>query len=183
MSIENQTKQGMEQAVEHLKQELKSLRSSRANPGMLDSVQVEVYGTQMRLKELANITVPEPRQLLITPYDSSNGPAIVKGMEAANLNVRAQVDGAMIRVHIPPMDATTRENIAKQCKKKGEEAKVSVREVRRKHNEMIRKQKADGSLSEDQMKRQEKTIQELTDQYCKKIDTICAEKEKEIRSI
>lgn len=183
MSIENQTKQGMQQALDHFKQELKNLRSSRANPGMLDGVHVEAYGSQMRLKELANVTASEARQLLVTPFDPSTINAIAKGIEAANLGVRPIVDGHVIRINIPPMDESLRKDIVKICKKKSEEAKVAIREVRRKNNETVKKQKTDGIIPEDAMKKLEKTIQDLTDKFCKDIDTLCAEKEKEILSI
>lgn len=183
MSIEQQVKTGMQHVMDHLKIELKNLRTSRANPGMLDGVQVEVYGTQMRLKELANVTAPEPRQLLITPFDPSTTHAIAKGIENANLNIRPVVDGHVVRINIPPMDENARKEIVKVCKKKGEEAKVAIREVRRKNNELVRKQKTDGLIPEDTMKKLEKTIQDLTDKFCKDIDTCCAEKEKEIIAI
>ena len=183
MSMENQVKSGMQQVIDHLKQELKNLRTSRANPSMVDGVHVEVYGTQMRLKELANVTAPEPRQLLITPFDPSTANAIAKGIESANINLRPVVDGHVVRINIPPMDTSTRNEIVKICKKKGEEAKVAIREVRRKSNDTIRKQKSEGLLPEDAMKKQEKIIQDLTDKYCKDIDTFCADKEKEIIAI
>jgi len=183
MSLENQVKTSMESAFEHLKQELKSLRTSRANPSILDQVQVDVYGTNMRIKDLANVTTPEPRQLLVTPFDSSTLQAIAKGIENANLNLQPKVDKNVIRINIPQMDESIRKEIVKQCKKKGEEAKVAIREVRRKNNEVIRKQKSDGLIPEDLVKKQEKLIQELTDQYCKKVETLCTEKEKEILAV
>jgi ribosome recycling factor len=183
MSIENQVKQGMQHVLDHLKGELKSLRTSRANAGMLDSVHAEVYGSRMRLKELANITVPESRQLLVTPFDPSTVNAIAKGIESANLNLQPIVDGHIIRINIPPMDESVRKEIVKVCKKKAEEAKVAIREVRRKSNELIRKQKADGIIPEDTMKKLEKTVQDLTDKFCKDADTLCAEKEKEVLAI
>jgi len=180
MNLENDAKTGMQAALEHLKDELKNLRSSRANPSMLDSVRVEVYGTQMRLRDLANITVPEPRQLVVSPFDATNVNAIAKGIESANLNIRPVVDGNVVRITIPPMDESVRKEIAKQCKRKGEEAKIAIREVRRKNNDLVRKQKADGEIPEDQMKKVEKNIQDLTDKYCKDIDSACSDKEKEI---
>lgn len=183
MTIESNVKEGMQQAIDHLKHELKGLRSSRANPALLDGVVVEVYGTQMKLKELANVTTPEARQLLITPFDPSTTQAIAKAIENANLGVRPLVEGQSIRMNIPPMDESTRKEIVKQCKKKGEEAKVSIREVRRKSNEIVRKQKADGDIPEDLMKKEEKRIQDLTDSFCSQVDQICAEKEKEILSV
>jgi ribosome recycling factor len=183
MSIENEVKAAMKGAIEHLKQELKSLRTGRANPGLLDTVHVEVYGTKMKLKELATVTVPEPRQLLVTPFDPQNGVHIAKGIEAANLNVRPVHDGGVVRITLPPMDEAMRKEIVKQCKKKGEDAKIVIREIRRKYNEMARKQKADSEITEDVMKKLEKIIQEHTDKSCKEADTVCGDKEKEILTI
>ena len=158
--IEKQVKAAMQAAIDHLKHELKSLRTGRANSAMLDKVTVEVYGSHMRLKELANISVPEARQILVTPFDFSNAHAIKKGIEAANLGVNPMVDGKVIRINIPPMDEAVRKQIAKQCKELGEKSKIVMREVRRKYNDLIKKQKADGVLPEDIMKKLEKTIQE-----------------------
>jgi ribosome recycling factor len=181
--IEAQVKTAMQASLDHFKQELKALRTSRASASMLDKVSVEVYGTHVRLKELANITVPEPRQILVTPFDFSNAHAIKKGIESANLGVTPIVDGKVIRIPIPPMDESIRKQIAKQCKELGEKAKIAMREVRRKYNELIRKQKGEGLLPEDRMKKLEKTIQDLTDRFCKDIDVASADKEKEIMTI
>ncbi|MES2345187.1 MAG: ribosome recycling factor [Chlamydiota bacterium] len=183
MSIVDQTKTKMVAAVDHFKQELKNLRSNRANTGMLDSVVVEMYGTQVRLKEIATVTAPESRQLLITPFDPKSAGAIGKGIEKANLNVQPNVDGHVIRINIPPMDENTRKEIVKQGKKKAEDAKIIIREIRRKNNELVRKQKADSEITEDVMKKSEKTIQEYTDKYCKEIDDLFAAKEKEIMTV
>lgn len=182
-SIDNQLKAAMQAVLDHLKQELKSLRSSRASSAMLDKVQVDVYGSHVPLKSLANINAPEPRQIMVTPFDYSNIHAIAKGIEAANLGVRPVVDGKVVRINIPPMDEAVRKQIAKQCKELGEKSKIAMREVRRKFNELVRKQKTDGDLSEDLMKKHEKNIQEMTDRYCKDIDAVCAEKEKEIMTV
>ncbi len=183
MSVVEETKKKMAVAIDHLKQELKNLRTGRANPGVLDNVQVEVYGSQMRLKELANVTAPEPRQLLVTPFDPQTAGSISKGIEKANLNLQPILDGHIIRIHIPPMDASMRKEMVKQGKKKAEDAKVVIREIRRKQNELVRKQKADGDIAEDQMKKLEKSIQELTDQSCKEADDLINAKEKEIMTV
>jgi ribosome recycling factor len=183
MSIPAQAKAGMIAAVDHLKQELKTLRTGRANPGVLDTVHAEVYGSQVRLKEVASVTAPEPRQLLVTPFDPQTAGAICKGIEKANLNLQPVLDGNIIRISIPPMDANVRKEMVKQGKKKSEDAKVAIREIRRKHNELARKQKADSEITEDQMKKFEKTIQEYTDQYCKEVDDVMNLKEKEIMTI
>jgi ribosome recycling factor len=182
-STEVQVKNGMQAVIEHVKGELKTLRTGRANAAMLDKIHVEVYGSHVPLKSVASITVPEARQIVVTPFDASSLNAIAKAIEAANLGVNPRVDGKIVRVPIPPPDENLRKQIAKQCKEFGEKGKVSLREVRRKFNDLVRKQKTDGIIAEDQMKKTEKHIQELTDRFCKEIDTICAEKEKEILTI
>lgn len=181
--LENQVKAAMQAALDHLKQELKTLRTGRANSSILDKVHAEVHGTKMSLKSLASITVPEPRQLMVTPFDSSQIHAIAKGIEAANLGIQPRVDGKVIRIPIPAPDENLRKQIAKQCKDFGEKAKIGLREIRRKFNETVRKQKASGDIAEDVMKKIEKTIQDLTDRFCKDVDTICKEKEQEILTV
>ncbi|SRR5581483_3566524 len=183
MSITAETKTKMQAALEHFKTELKNLRTNRANPGMLDGVSVDVYGSQMRIKELANVTVPEPRQLLITPFDPQTAGAIGKGIEKANLNLQPMVEGAIIRINVPPMDESMRKQIVKQGKQKAEDSKIAIRDIRRKNNELARKQKADGLITEDVMKKEEKGIQDLTDKFCKEIDDLFTAKEKEIMTV
>lgn len=184
MNIVDQTKSKMQGSVDHFKSELRNLRSNRANPGVLDSVQVEVYGSLMPLKQLASISTPDPRQLLISPFDAKTTGAIAKGIEKANLNLQPIVEGQnAIRITIPPMDESMRKQIAKQARQKAEETKITVREIRRKNNETVRKQKADGDITEDVMKKEEKMIQELTDKFCKEIDDLCTAKEKEIMTV
>ena len=163
MSVLDQTKSKMNAALDHFKLELKNLRSNRANPGVLDGVTVEVYGTQMRLKELANVTAPESRQILVAPFDPQTAAAIAKGIERANLNLQPVLENNSIRINVPPMDEAMRKEIVKQGKKKAEDAKVVIREIRRKANEQARKEKADGTMTEDEMKKAEKSIQDMTD--------------------
>lgn len=181
--IIKETKKKMDAALEHLKQELKNIRTGRANPGMLDNVMVEVYGTQMSLRDLANITAPEPRQLLITPYDAHNAGPISKGIERANLGIRPILEGHVVRMQIPPMDESMRKQMVVLSHKRKEECKVSVRNVRRDSNEAARKQEGEGEISKDILKKLEKEIQELTDKYCKQADELSTAKEKEIASI
>lgn len=183
MDIIDETNKKMTATLDHLKHELKTLRTGRANPAILDTVHVDVYGTKMRLADLATISVPEPRQLLVTPFDAQNTHAIAKAIDAANLNVRALVDGNVVRIKIPEMDTAIRQEMVKQAKRKGEEAKVSIRGVRRDGNEKAKQQKADGIIPEDVMKKFEKKIQELTDKFCKLADELVAQKEKEILTI
>lgn len=183
MDIIEQTKAKMASALEHLVHELKSIRTGRANPGMIDHVTVEVYGSPMRIKELASISTPEPRQLLITPFDRSHASAIGKAIEKANLGFMPIVDGNAVRIKIPTMDDNVRKEMIKLCYKRLEEVKVIIRNIRRDANELVRKQKADGTLPEDMMKKHEKVIQDLTDKSCKDADDIAAKKEKEISTI
>ncbi|MCE5316138.1 MAG: ribosome recycling factor [Parachlamydia sp.] len=183
MSIQEQTKSKMAAAIEHLKTELKSIRTGRANPAMLDHVNVEIYDSQMRIKELASVTAPEPRQLLITPFDPTTKGAIAKSIERANLGFMPIVDGNVVRIKIPSMDESMRKEMIKLCHKRCEEAKVGIRNIRRDSNEAARKQKADGEIGEDILKKIEKAIQELTDKCCKEADDVTANKEKEISTI
>lgn len=183
MSIVDQTKQKMVAAIEHLKNELKSIRTGRANPAMLDHVNVEIYGNTMRIKDVASVTAPEARQLLITPFDPSTNSAIGKSIEKANLGFQPIVDGNVVRIRIPPMDQNLRNNMVKECHKRKEEAKVSIRNIRGDANKAIRKAKSDSIITEDDVKKQEKQVQELTDKFCKEADDLADKKEKEVTTI
>lgn len=178
-----QAKTKMAAAIEHLKQDLKGIRSGRANPAILDSVMVDVFGSPTKIKAIANITTPEPRQILITPYDRSNAGAIAKAIEKANLNIQPAVDGNAVRIKIPSMDAAARTEMVKLAKRKAEDTKVVIRNCRRDSNELIKKQKSSGELAEDLMKKFEKQIQDLTDKSCKEADELVAAKEKEILEV
>ncbi len=183
MSIVDQAKEKMKAAIEHLKHELKSIRTGRANPAMLDSINVEVYGTQMRLKDIASVTTPEPRTILITPFDTKNASVIGKAIEKANIGLMPIVDANVVRLKIPPMDESMRKEMIKQCHKKREECKVGIRNVRREYNDLARRQKADGDIPEDILKKLEKNIQDLTDSCCKEADEVSEKKEKEVSTI
>ena len=182
MSV-NQTEQKMKAAIDHLKEELMHIRTGRADPAILYSVQVEVYGSAMRLQDLASISVPEPRQLLVTAYDMNNLGAIRKGIEKANLNLQPHIDGNMIRINIPAMDEIARKNMVKLVRKKGEEAKVSIRTARRDGNDALKKQKLANEIAEDIQKKGENKIQQLTDSYCKEADSCISTKEKSLLEI
>ena len=176
--IIEQTKAKMTAALEHLKTEFKNIRTGRANPGMLDHVTVDVYGSLMRVKDIAAITVPESRLILITPFDQTNTKAIGKAIERADIGLTPIVDGNVVRIKIAPMDDSMRKEMIKLCHKRCEEAKVGIRNIRRDSNEIGRKKKADGDLAEDLLK-----IQELTDKSCKEADELSVKKEKEISTI
>lgn len=178
--IKDDAKQKMQKALDHYKEELKNLRTGRPSSAMLDSVVVEVYGGAIKLKELATTSVIDSNQLIISPFDAANVQALAKGIEKANLGLRPSIEGAIIRVPIPPMSEERRYEIVKEAKEKGEKAKIMIREHRRKSNDCLKKQKLDGEIAEDEQKKQEKCIQKLTDTFCKDVDDCFHSKEKEI---
>lgn len=182
-NILDDTRAKMQAALEHLKTDLKSIRTGRANPGMLDGVSVEIYGTTLRLKELAQVTAPEPRGLLITPFDPKNTNAIAKAIERANLGIQPIVDANAVRLRIPAMDESMRKEMVKVCHKKREDTKIGIRSTRRTANEDAKRQKEQGTLPEDQFNKLEKSIQELTDKFCREADDLSAQKEKEVMTV
>ncbi|MBI5274165.1 MAG: ribosome recycling factor [Chlamydiales bacterium] len=183
MSAVKDAKQKMDVTIDHFKKELRNLRTGRANPSMLDDIKVEVYGSEMNIKSLGTVNVAEARQLVVTPFDPSTSGAIAKAIDASPLNVRASVEGGVIRIPVPSLTQEVRKEIVKHGKKKAEDAKVTIREIRRKANDVLKKQKTDGDITEDDLKRSEKQVQDFTDQHCKMIDDLFAEKEKEILSV
>lgn len=183
MGTLDNAKNKMTAAIDHYKEELKGIRTGRANTGMVDGVVVEAYGSQMRIKELASITSPEPRQLMITPFDINMKGPIAKAIEKANLGFMPIVDGNLVRIKIPPMDEKQRQEMAKLCHKRREDAKVSIRNIRRDANEDARAQKTKNIITEDEMKRIEKQVQDLTDKFCKEADELCEKKEREVTAI
>lgn len=177
------SKESMNAAIDHLKQELRALRIGRASPALIEGILVEVYSAQMKIKDVATITSPESRQLVITPFDGSNAGAISKAIEKANLGVRAVLEGKNVRVLFPELDQNRRKELVAQSHKKREETKVAIRNIRRDANETIKKLKAHSEITEDDVKKMEKTIQDLTDKSCKEADDVTLAKEKEIMTI
>ena len=184
MSIEKSVKEAMNKTIHALKEELKSIRTGRANPGVLDRVTVELHGSHVPLKSMAVVSIQESRQLVVSPFDATTINAIIKGIEHAQLGLGSpRADGKLIRITIQPLTKETREQLAGQCKAIGEKAKVGLRKVRQTFNELVKKQKADGDIPEDMVKKYEKDIQHCTDKCVKEVDALCAEKEKEILSV
>ena len=182
-NLVDETKAKMLATLEHLKNDLKAIRTGRANPSMLDGVSVELYGSAMRLKEVAQVSAPESRMLLITPFDPKNSNTIAKAIEKANLGVNPIADGNAVRIKIPPMDESMRKEMVKICHKRREDAKIGIRNSRRSSNDEAKRQKEAGHMPEDQFKKLEKSVQELTDKYCKEADDLAAQKEKEIMTV
>lgn len=169
----------MDKAMESLSKKFTTVRAGRANPSSLDGVMVEYYGSMTPLKQLATISVPEARQLLIKPFDKSSLGAIEKGILAANLGYTPGNDGETIRIVIPELTEERRRELAKQVKAISEEAKVSVRNIR--HDAMEDLEKME--LPEDEEKRMEKEIQDLVNDYNKKIEAELKEKENELLTV
>jgi len=183
MTTQKQAEAKMQAAIEFLDHELKNIRTGKANPAILDGVKVDVYGTQMRLHDIASISVPESMQLLITPYDTQNTGAIGKAIEKANLGFQPIVEGNVVRINVPPMDGTQRQKMIKACHELNEQTKVKIRQARRERNDTLRKEKQSGEISEDDLKHEEKVVQEHTDKYCDKSDALTKKKEEEVSSI
>ena len=170
----------MNKAIENLRASLATLRTGRANPAMLSQVMVEYYGTPTPLNQMSSISVPDPRQLLIKPFDKNDVKAVVTALNASNIGINPQNEGNQIRLNIPPLTEERRRDISKQAKKYGEEAKVAIRNIRRDYMELI---KIDEELSEDYQKRASDDVQKVTDEAIKLIDQVVAEKEKELMQL
>ncbi|MDT2276188.1 ribosome recycling factor [Paenibacillus larvae] len=162
--------------------ELVSLRAGRATPALLDRVQVEYYGAMTPLNQLANINVPDPRTLLIQPWDKSSLGAIEKAILKSELGLTPTSDGTMIRLTIPPLTEERRLELVKMTKKYGEDAKVAIRNIRRDSNESIKKMEKT-EISEDESRRHQDDIQKSTDKYIAEVDKVLAAKEKEIMEV
>lgn len=160
--------------------ELKTIRAGRANASILDKVSIDYYGTMTPVAQVGSISVPEPRTLVIQPWDASVLKEIEKAINASEIGITPQNDGKVIRMNFPPLTEERRKELVKQVKKYTEEAKVQIRNVRRDAMDDYKKQKKDGDITEDDLKGIEKDIQNLTDKFIKEIDDICADKEKEI---
>jgi ribosome recycling factor len=155
----------MDKAIQHLKQSLAGIRTGRANPGLVDSLKVEVYGSQTPMKQLASVGAPEPQQILVRPYD----PGTIKDIERAIINsglgFAPQNDGRVIRINVPPLTTDTRKKLVARIKELTEEAKVSIRNVRRDGNKAAEQGEKDGDLTEDERDKAKEDIQELTKKY------------------
>jgi len=176
----DQTKQRMEGAIDALRKEFGGLRTGRASANLLDSVQVEAYGSMMPLNQVGNIGVPEPRLLTVQVWDAGLVKAVEKAIRDAGLGLNPQPDGQLIRVPVPELSEERRKELAKIAGKYAEAGRVAVRNIRRDAMDEIKKQKTG---SEDEQKSQSEKVQKLTDDYIKKIDEALAHKEKEISHV
>lgn len=173
----------MNKTVAKLLSDLGTMKAGRANPTMLDRIQVEYYGSLCPLSQVANVSAPEPRVLMITPWEKPLLKEIEKALQKSDLGINPSNDGAVIRIVIPELTEETRKNLVKKIKKTGEDAKVAIRSIRRDANDKIKAQKNDSDVSEDEIKKAEDDVQKETDVFIKDIDKIIEAKEKEIMAI
>lgn len=173
----------MQKAIESLKKNFSAVRTGRAHPALLDHVMVEYYGTSVPLKQLGQISAPEPRMLVITPYDKNASQAIEKAVMSSDLGINPKNEGGLIRLMLPELSEERRRDLTKVIKKETEEAKIAMRNVRREAIEVLKKQKADKKITEDEEKTKDKKVQDLIDKYSAEVDKLLAAKEKEILEV
>lgn len=173
----------MVKSIEALKAELVSIRTGKASPSLLDTVRVEAWGSQMPLSQVASVSAPQPRMLVVQPWDKTLLQPILKAIQKSDLGLNPADDGELIRVPIPALTEDRRNDLVKKVKKLGEEVKVAIRNVRRDANEEIKKLQKDGAISEDDLHRGSQDVQKMTDRYIDQVDDILRRKEKEILEI
>ncbi len=173
----------MAKAVSVLKEELAGIRTGRASPVILSRIVVEYYGTQVPLNQLASLSVPEPRLLVVQPFDRNAISSVEKAILASDLGITPSNDGVVIRLSFPPLTEERRRELIKVVHQRAEEARVAVRNVRRHSKDEVEKLEHDHAISQDDEKRAEKELQKLTDQYVAEIDEVLAHKEQELKEI
>ncbi len=183
--IELECEEAMEKAVDYLRQELRTIRSGRASPGLVEhlKVSVESYGSTMDLRELAAISVPEATMLVVKPYDPSTLKDIERAIQTSDVGISPMSDGKVIRLPVPPLSGERRQKLLAQVRKLGEAQKVAVRNSRRDANRSIDTEQKDKKVSEDDAERAKENIQEFTGKYEKQIDDLVASKSKEIEEV
>lgn len=177
------TEAAMEKAVDYMTHEFAAVRTGKASPALVENIDVEAYGSNMKLKQLALITTPEPRLVVIQPFDASQVQAIEKAIKESKIGINPNVDGKIIRLPIPQLTEERRKELVKGIKQMGEEARVRVRSARREGMDGIKKAKAAGGIADDDVERYEAEIQKLTDQWVKKIDESLMAKETDILKV
>jgi ribosome recycling factor len=173
----------MKSAVSVIQDELASIRTGRANPKLLDRMTVDYYGSPVPLNQLASFSVPEPRTLVVQPFDKAAIQSIEKAIMASDLGVTPSNDGNLIRLSFPPLTEERRRDLIRMSKDRGEDGRVAVRNVRRHAKETMERMQRDHELSEDDLKRAEKELQRLTDQYVTEVDRILEHKENELLEV
>ena len=178
-----EAKERMQSAVEATRREFARIRSGRATPALLDKVLVDAYGAKMPVNQLATISVPEPRLMVVSPWDRKNVPAIERAISTSDIGLTPVVEGSIIRLPIPPLTEERRKELAKQVQHVAEDGRVAVRNVRRDANERIKRMERDEHLSEDEVHAGQEEIQELTDTYIEELDEAAEQKVQEIMEV
>jgi ribosome recycling factor len=173
----------MNATLEDLKHDLGTLRTGRAAPSLLDRISIDYYGTSTPINQIANITVPDARQLLITPWEKSIAGQIANQIAKSDLGVQAIKDGDSVRVSVPTLNEERRRDMVKLAGKKTEDHKIALRNIRRDANDQLKKLEKDGGMTKDDLKREEDTVQKITDKYIAEADKIRAAKEEEIMEV
>ena len=181
--ILNECSKRMSSACDYFLQDIKSIRTGRANTSLLENIKINYHGTDMPLNQLAQISVSDSRSLIVQPWDKTSIEMVSKGIQTSDINITPQIEGDILRIIIPPMTEETRINVVKILKQKSEESKVSVRNIRRDAQENIRKSERDGDFSEDESRRAMTELQRITDQAIKTIEDQAIIKEKEIMQV
>ncbi len=179
----NNTEERMDKSLDALDRDYKAVRVGRANASVLEKINVDYYGVPTPVQQMAAISMPEPRILMIKPWDATTLKEIEKAILTSDIGINPQNDGTAIRLNFPPLTEERRKEIVKEVKKMAEDAKVSVRNIRRDALEKLKAMKKNGEITEDDEKNGEKKIQNVTDKFCKEIDALAAVKEKEVIEI
>lgn len=179
-TIELEAKQKMETTISLLQKEMAGIRTGRASAGLLDTIHVDYYGTQTPIKQMATVSTPEPRVIVVQPWDVSAMPAIEKAIKTSDLGITPQNDGKVIRLNMPPPTEERRKELVKMVKKVGEENKVAIRNIRRDAMDKVKAKLKNKDISEDEEKKIEGRIQKITDEHVAKVDSIVHNKEKEV---
>ncbi|MGK9378015.1 ribosome recycling factor [Melissococcus plutonius] len=178
-----ETTERMKKAEQNLQRELGQIRAGRANASLLDRIQVEYYGVMTPVNQLATISIPEARILMITPFDKNSINDIERAIQASDIGISPTSDGNIIRLVIPQLTEERRKELAKEVKKEAENAKIAVRNIRRDTMDTLKKQNKNGDITEDELHTSEKDVQQLTDNSIKNLDNIASEKEAEILEV
>ena len=173
----------MEKAVEHLVHSFRGVRTGRASPALVEDIRIDYYGSTAPLKHAASISVPEPRMIVIKPFDAGTVSDVVKGIQKSELGITPQSDGKLIRLTIPPLSEERRKQMVSLCKEKAEEARVALRNIRREANRQADTGKNDGAISEDDLKRLKAEIDEMIKKFEKQIDETLERKTKEVLEV
>ncbi len=181
--ILSETKSKMDSTVSVLEEDLRGIRSGRASTGLVEKLMVDYYGQDTELRQLANISTPEPMQILIRPYDNSAVKAIERAIQISDIGINPSIDGSNIRLNMPPLTRDRRQDLVKVVNKRLEEARVAIRNIRRSANQDLADFEKEKMISEDDKKRGEDEVQKLTDKSVEKIDSTGKDKEKEILDV